>query len=37
VLRYVKFVGALPMMITGKIQKFIIRERTTAKLGLSRW
>jgi fatty-acyl-CoA synthase len=32
--RYVKFVDAFPMTVTGKIQKFIMREETIAELGL---
>jgi len=32
--RYVEFVDAFPMTITGKVQKFIMREETIAKLGL---
>jgi len=32
--RYVKFVDAFPMTVTGKIQKFIMRERTIAEFGL---
>ena len=32
--RYVKFVDAFPMTVTGKIQKFIMREKTIAELGL---
>src|ERR1700676_380635 len=32
--RYVKFVDEFPMTVTGKIQKFIMRERTVAELGL---
>jgi len=32
--RYIKFVDAFPMTVTGKIQKFIMRERTIAELGL---
>ncbi|HXW48292.1 MAG TPA: AMP-binding protein [Xanthobacteraceae bacterium] len=32
--RYVKFVDEFPMTVTGKIQKFIMRERTIAELGL---
>ena len=32
--RYVKFVDGFPMTVTGKIQKFIMRERTIAELGL---
>ncbi len=33
--RYVKFVDAFPMTVTGKIQKFLMREETIAELGLS--
>jgi fatty-acyl-CoA synthase len=32
--RYIEFVGAFPMTITGKIQKFVMRDETIAKLGL---
>ena len=32
--RYVKFVDEFPMTVTGKIKKFIMRERTIAELGL---
>jgi fatty-acyl-CoA synthase len=32
--RYIKFVDEFPMTVTGKIQKFIMRERTIAELGL---
>jgi fatty-acyl-CoA synthase len=32
--RYVKFVDEFPMTVTGKIQKFITRERTISELGL---
>jgi fatty-acyl-CoA synthase len=32
--RYVKFVDAFPMTVTGKIQKFIMRDETIAELGL---
>ena len=32
--RYVRFVDEFPMTVTGKIQKFIMRERTIAELGL---
>jgi fatty-acyl-CoA synthase len=32
--RYVKFVDEFPMTVTGKIQKFIMRERTINELGL---
>jgi fatty-acyl-CoA synthase len=31
---YVEFVDALPMTITGKIQKFVLRDQMTKKLGL---
>jgi len=34
--RYVKFVDGFPMTVTGKIQKFIMREQTMAELGLTR-
>jgi fatty-acyl-CoA synthase len=33
--RYVKFVEAFPMTVTGKVQKFVMRERMTAELGLA--
>ena len=33
--RYVKFVDEFPMTVTGKIQKFVMRERTIAELGLT--
>jgi fatty-acyl-CoA synthase len=32
--RYVKFVDGFPMTVTGKIQKFLMREQTIAELGL---
>jgi fatty-acyl-CoA synthase len=32
--RYVEFVPDFPMTITGKIQKFVMREQTIGKLGL---
>jgi fatty-acyl-CoA synthase len=32
--RYVEFVPEFPMTITGKIQKFVMREQTIQKLGL---
>ena len=32
--RYIKFVTAFPMTVTGKIQKFIMREQMIAELGL---
>jgi fatty-acyl-CoA synthase len=34
--RYVRFVDAFPMTVTGKVQKFLIRETMIAELGLSR-
>ncbi|MCH8183368.1 MAG: AMP-binding protein [Proteobacteria bacterium] len=33
--RYVKFVDDFPMTVTGKIQKFLMRERMIEELGLS--
>jgi fatty-acyl-CoA synthase len=33
--RYVKFVDEFPMTVTGKIQKFIMRERSINELGLN--
>jgi len=33
--RYIEFVTEFPMTITGKIQKFVMREQTMAKLGLT--
>jgi len=33
--RYVKFVNELPMTVTGKIQKYKMREQSTLELGLS--
>ena len=33
--RYVKFVDAFPMTVTGKIQKFLIRDQMKEELGLS--
>jgi fatty-acyl-CoA synthase len=33
--RYVKFVDAFPMTVTGKIQKFLMREQMKRELGLS--
>ena len=32
--RYIKFVDEFPMTVTGKIQKFIMREHSIAELGL---
>jgi len=32
--RYIKFVDEFPMTVTGKIQKFIMRERMINELGL---
>jgi len=32
--RYVRFVDSFPMTVTGKIQKFVMREETIAELGL---
>jgi fatty-acyl-CoA synthase len=33
--RYVRFVDELPMTVTGKAQKFVMRERMIGELGLS--
>jgi fatty-acyl-CoA synthase len=33
--RYVRFVDEFPMTVTGKVQKFIIRERMMSELGLA--
>ena len=33
--RYVRFVDGFPMTVTGKIQKFLMREQTIAELGLA--
>ena len=30
--RYVRFVDSFPMTVTGKVQKFLMRERMTAEL-----
>ena len=32
--RYVKFVEAFPMTVTGKVQKFLMREQSVEELGL---
>jgi len=34
--RYIEFVPEFPMTITGKIQKFVMREQTIKKLGLKK-
>jgi len=33
--RYIKFVDAFPMTVTGKIQKFLIRKQMKDELGLN--
>jgi fatty-acyl-CoA synthase len=33
--RYIKFVDAFPMTITGKIQKFVMRDQMKQELNLS--
>ncbi|WP_371765621.1 AMP-binding protein [Massilia sp.] len=33
--RYVRFVSAFPMTVTGKIQKYVLREQITSDLGLA--
>ncbi len=32
--RYVKFVDGFPMTVTGKVQKFIMRDQSVKELGL---
>jgi fatty-acyl-CoA synthase len=33
--RYIKFVDSFPMTVTGKVQKFVMRDQTCEELGLS--
>jgi fatty-acyl-CoA synthase len=33
--RYIRFVGEMPMTITGKVQKFVMREKMIEELGLA--
>ena len=33
--RYVKFVDSFPMTVSGKTQKFVMREQSTRELGLA--
>jgi len=33
--RHIRFVSEFPMTITGKIQKYLMREQTIAELGLT--
>jgi fatty-acyl-CoA synthase len=33
--RYIRFVDEYPMTVTGKVQKFVMREQTIAELGLT--
>jgi fatty-acyl-CoA synthase len=33
--RYIKFVDSFPMTVTGKIQKFLIRDQMKEELGLT--
>ena len=33
--RYIRFVDSFPMTVTGKIQKFAMREQMIAELGLT--
>ena len=33
--RYVRFVEEFPMTVTGKVQKFVMREQAIADLGLT--
>ena len=32
--RYIKFVASFPMTVTGKVQKYLIREQMSEELGL---
>jgi fatty-acyl-CoA synthase len=32
--RYIRFVDAFPMTVTGKVQKFLIRQTMVEELGL---
>jgi fatty-acyl-CoA synthase len=32
--RYVRFVGEFPLTVTGKVQKFVMREQMIAELGV---
>ena len=34
--RYVKFVDEFPLTVTGKVQKFVMREAMAQELGLAR-
>jgi fatty-acyl-CoA synthase len=33
--RYIRFVEAFPMTVTGKVQKYLMREETVRELGLT--
>jgi fatty-acyl-CoA synthase len=33
--RYVKFVESFPMTVSGKVQKFLLREQVARELGLN--
>lgn len=33
--RYVRFVDEFPMTVTGKVQKYLMREQAIAELGLA--
>ena len=33
--RYIRFVDSFPMTVTGKVQKFIMREEMVKELGLT--
>jgi fatty-acyl-CoA synthase len=33
--RYVKFVDEFPMTVTGKMQKYLMREKMAAELGVT--
>ena len=33
--RYIKFVAGFPMTVTGKVQKFLMRDQMRSELGLA--
>jgi len=33
--RYIRFVDAFPMTVTGKVQKFVMRDQMVGELGLA--
>ena len=34
--KYIRFVSGFPMTVTGKVQKFVMREQSIIELGLNR-